>query len=70
MTKSTAIMELVAGYDTYAQPGELQVSAISDAPELWFTIWAISYGVRVSSAKCAIWASAASGAVSGWILNR
>ncbi|MEV4107407.1 hypothetical protein [Nonomuraea sp. NPDC049695] len=70
MTKSTAIMELVAGYDSYAQPNELQVSAISDAPELWFTIWAVSYGVRISSVKCAIWASAASGAVSGWFLNR
>lgn len=36
-----------------------------------FTIWAIGYGIRVSSAKCGKYAAsgaiAVSGAVSGWI---
>ncbi|MER6947256.1 LxmA leader domain family RiPP [Nonomuraea sp. NPDC000554] len=67
MTKSTAIMELVAGYDSYAEPGELQIGAVSDAPEITPGIWfSIRYSAHVSSLKCATWVSAGISAVTGW----
>jgi len=69
-SKTAAIMELTSGYSAYTEAGELRISAVSDAPELWFTISVVIGGARVSSVRCGIWASAASGAVSGWILNR
>jgi hypothetical protein len=58
MSKSAAIMELVAGYDTYAEASELNVSAVADAPETSVPC-AIS---AASSWKCAASVSASLGA--------
>lgn len=49
MGKSDAIMDLVAGYDTYAEAGELNVTAAADAPE---TSWPCAISAA-SSKPCA-----------------
>ncbi|MFD4141780.1 MULTISPECIES: LxmA leader domain family RiPP [unclassified Streptomyces] len=44
--KSTAIMELVAGYDAYTESDELQVGATAEAPATTpFCAFAASVGV-------------------------
>lgn len=56
--KSVAIMELVAGYDEYADANELQVGAVADAPET-----TIVCAASVASSK--VCASAAVSAIGG-----
>lgn len=51
MDKRVAIMELVAGYGTYADARELGIDAVADAPE---TTWAcVIVSARISSEGCA-----------------
>jgi hypothetical protein len=69
MTKSAAIMELVSGYEAYADVEELNVSAAAGAPATaWICVSVIAS--RVSSAKCAGWASLGASAVSGATYER
>ncbi|MGJ5755234.1 hypothetical protein FB563_3452 [Streptomyces puniciscabiei] len=58
MDKSTAIMELVSNYTSYADVTELNVTAAADAPATT-PVCAVSIA---SSSWCAAGASAASGA--------
>lgn len=58
MNRSTAIMELVAGYDSYAEASELSPNAVADAPET-SVVCAIS---AASSWKCAASVGASIGA--------
>lgn len=60
MDRSVAIMELVSGYDTYADAHELGLNAVADAPE---TTWAcVIVSARVSSWRCAASIGASVGA--------
>ncbi|MFD7414023.1 hypothetical protein [Kitasatospora purpeofusca] len=53
MQKSTAIMELVAGYDTFATAADLEITAISDAP--------------ATTPACVITGAAIGGAGASWL---
>ncbi|MFD7414024.1 LxmA leader domain family RiPP [Kitasatospora purpeofusca] len=61
MQKSTAIMELVAGYDTFATAADLEITAAMDAPATSpACVWsAATAAARVSSAKCGAWVGSA-----------
>ncbi len=63
--KSSVITDLVAGYSAYTEAGELNVSAAAGAPATSPVCASISVASRISSAKCASIASAATSAISG-----
>ncbi|AIA06992.1 hypothetical protein SAZ_34145 [Streptomyces noursei ZPM] len=63
--KSTVITDLVAGYSTYTEAGELNVSAAAGAPATTYICASVAIS-RVSSPRCAASASAVSGATYEW----
>ncbi|UQA94433.1 LxmA leader domain family RiPP [Streptomyces halobius] len=63
--KSTVITDLVAGYSTYTEAGELNVSAAAGAPATTYICASVAIS-RTSSVKCSAAVSAASGATYEW----
>ncbi|MFD4141781.1 MULTISPECIES: LxmA leader domain family RiPP [unclassified Streptomyces] len=62
--KSLVITDLVAGYNAYTEPSELNVSAAAGAPATTWVCVSVTVS-RASSVKCAGWAGASISAASG-----